>query len=175
MMKNQNYFVFAVMIAIIVPVTIGSIYFINMYKKRGSGVYISNLITENEILILGDLELDNLTNKKEQVHSLDLVVKYTYGVSEVQNYNIYLDEVFLKPGISLKKIKWDLLMLDEDDNKYLQLDFGDFDELVNGKLSISPNIQIGKGHTQRFKLNYYYNSEDEIFNRTDFYAKVILE
>ena len=60
-MKNQNYFVFAVMIAIIVPVTIGSIYFINMYKKRGSGVYISNLITENEILILDNRDIKHLS------------------------------------------------------------------------------------------------------------------
>ena len=174
MMRTQNYFVFAVMIAIIVPVAMGSIYFISMYNKIGSEKYLSSLSSKKEILILGDIELGSIQNTRNNPHVSDLVVKYTYGENDISDYNIYLDDVKIATDIDPIKIKWELYMLDEDDSKYLEIKFGNMEDLLNGKINISPNLQIGKNKTQRFRLCYYYNST-ELDKRVDFSAKVILE
>lgn len=172
MVKNQNYFVFAVMIAIIVPIVIASLYFINIYNKRDTGQYLSSVQKKAEVLVLGDIELNEI---KASPTSRELLVKYTYGENQVNEYSLCLEDIKLDNTLNPKQVKWELYMYDDTSKKYLELSFGNGEKSNLGKLCVSPKIQIGKGETQKFRLDYYYNFDETESNNKSFYAKIILE
>lgn len=170
-MKTQNHFVFAVMIAIIIPLAMGSIYFISIYNKRNLGENIQTVAFNDDVLILGNIEIKKIADSKFESM---LVVKYPFGESEISDYSIYLKDINFDSTIDPKKIHWELFMLDEEDDTYLKLQFGNMEKIENGKLKISPNLQIGNGKTQKFRLDYYYETF-EINKDYNFYAKIVLE
>ena len=157
MMKTQNYFVFAVMISILIPIAIGSIYFIDVYNKRGEKDYLSKANNLDEVLILGDTDLSSISNNE----SSDFLVKFTYGKNNIRKFKIVLNNLNFQNNDYLKNIKWKLMMYDESTNEYLGLKSGNFEMIKNSKLDISPLIYIELGKTQKFKFVYNLNIPNE--------------
>lgn len=176
MMNNRNYFVFAVMIAIIIPIAIGGLYFADMYNKRGARDYLSQ-VDNQETLILGDIYLNSIFKTKDFDDSgfSEFIVKYTYGDANVRGYSIVLDNIEYPENLLQKNFKWKLLMYDGESDKYLGLKSGDFDLINNQKIVISPLIYIEKGKTQKFKLFYYYESDEKETKNIDFKAELKIE
>lgn len=161
MMNNRKFFTGAVIIAFVVPLVMGGIYFSSVYKYKGNSEYVSSLEDSKELIVIGDkkIDSDNLKIlKNEQVQAgnmLEFFVKYSFGPRSFDNYRVTLNEVSISPNVEAERVKWSLALYDKNKQKFKFIDKGTFKDYKFEHFTIGPNINIGLGELQKLRLYYY--------------------
>lgn len=181
MMNNRTYFVFAVIIALIVPLMIATIYFVNLYQNNGPTKYISKLADNRELLILGatdigEIKAISLADKDYLAGNVnEFVVKYASGNDDVVDYTIRLKDIVTSAELDPKHLKWRLCIYDANEETFVPLSMGSLETIEDSSVTISPSVNIALGDIQKYRLYYYLSYEEVIYRNVTFKAKIALE
>jgi len=158
-MMNERNFLFAVIIALIVPIAFDIAYFIRQDMNKENSNYVYKRKEGRELLLLGSDRLDN-TNSN---HTLDFEVYYVSGDKKYETYKIFLDDIEILSNDKDTQIRWILSMYDVVSKEYFDFATGLIGDEDIEKLVISPGISIAKDEMQLFRL-YYYIVESQFLN-----------
>lgn len=166
-MKSEKIFKTSIVIALVVPLIIGFIYYRGIRK-----VYLANKVS-----ITKQADPEIVYNKKNKIDGIDGVAivdsnyknashfdfNVTYSDPNFGNteYDLYLKNVSFSENINPANLKWRLTEFNYEKNEYEVIFFGDFLKLEEGKINIGKDIPIGKDNFQKFRL-YYYISFDSL-------------
>lgn len=167
-------FVVAVLIALIVPVLIGSIYFVNNYKMTKNSRYVYESKSSRELLLLNNYKIENM-ELNNSVNQIDFEVAYTSGENEYETYHIELSNIHFEPRFNSVVVKWILSMYDEVKNQYFEFSTGTFDRKSHESVPISPSISIALGDSQSFRFRYYVLDGMDSDKLVQLNAELVLE
>ena len=91
-MKDRNRFVLAVIVALVIPLIFGGLYFYDMSSKRGSNGHIAKFENVKELLVFGDKEIRNIggnvlrDDQYEQANKIEFEVDYASGLNACTAY-----------------------------------------------------------------------------------------
>lgn len=166
-MNDRSYFVVAVIIALVVPMIFGSIYFFKMKNLKDNTRYVTMLKDKPDIVLEGKntIDVENLDfNEKEILFS----VQYVRGETDNLSYSILFDDVEFESANST--IEWSLYILNDETNDYMVYNSGTIDRKTSKRKVIGSNIQTKFLKTQKFKLKYSSTG-----NITRFKTNIVLE
>ncbi len=166
-MNDRSYFVVAVIIALVVPMIFGSIYFFKMKNLKDNTRYVTMLKDKPDIVLEGKntIDVENLDfNEKE----ISFSVQYVRGETDSLNYSLFFDDVEFESTNST--IEWSLYILNDETNDYTILSSGTIDRKTSKRKVINSNIQTKFLKTQKFKLKYSSTG-----NITRFKTNIVLE
>lgn len=169
-MDNRTYFVVSVTIALVVPVIIGYANFSQIYKTKNSNNYLSGLVEQKELVVLGDKNISNDELRSadplepKEVNEVDFQVVYASGEPDHIEYQMSIEDVQLSPNIDYEDLEWEVLKYDESKDSFVSINRGNFDRLVDGNMSIGSNMNITKGDKQDFIFRYFFNDNNK-YNR----------
>lgn len=136
MMESRKFFLSAVIVALIFPIIISSVYFMHMSRTNQRGEYITRLENGTDLEMVGDNKFDNISGIKDgdftKGTKLEFMVKYFSGKEHVLNYSINIDISKLPRNMSGKEIFWQLLYFDDVSNSYLPIKTGNLENSVDG-------------------------------------------
>ena len=180
-MESKKIYKISIIVAVIVPLTIGFIY----YKD------ISSKVLQNKIDLSNQAKPEIVFNKKNKIEGIDGVAipdsnyqsasYFDFNVTYIdQNYgnnefDLYLKNIRYSDNINPSNLKWRLAQYNFETKEYDVIFFGDFSKAVNGELQIGTSIPIGKDNFQKYRL-YYYISYDYVdknnYSDSNFYADI---
>lgn len=179
MMKRQE-FVLAVIVALVVPVIFGCVYYREMYEERGSNEIISKL-DDTEVFFLGDKKIDGgnlvelLNEDFKSAPYIDFSIKYAKGKLPFFNYTIAMDEISVSRPEELKNVKWVLAQYDEENKKYLAIREGTLKDISERKTLLFSNTSVTLGELQQYRLYYYYDGKLSSDLKCVLYGRIVLE
>ena len=183
-MKKRLYFIVAVVIALVLPIIFGGIYFVDLYKEVSEKQSLASLDNKPEIFYssseimteLEDVMIDD--DNYEEANYYEFEISYTNAEKITQYYSLYLTNMSLSDTIDPLTFRWRLFMMDQNTAEYRQLASGNFANWTSNYLKISPSIKIGLNNIQRFRLYYYLVNDGNISNNyagSTFKAKIEVE
>lgn len=168
MMKDREYFVVAVTIAVLVPCIIGSFYFSNLYGKHVNTKVVSLLDGKDDIGILGENIIDTSLIKNEE-YVYDFEVRYLSGKSKVRDFSLVLKDI--NPTWKIGGVRWKLETYDEF-GESTPLSSGYFEESEDITLINGINIRLGED--KRYSLSLVYET-DYMYTLASLNARIVLE
>lgn len=180
MMNSRDYFVSAVIIALVVPLVIGGIYFVDVCEQRGKNTYIAKLDGMRDLILIGETEVKNfnpvnlINDDYNKANYIEFEVKYADGEDEFTRYDVNIEKIDFSPNVEPEDISWKLLQYDSTIKDYKVIETGNF---LSGsaKLKLTDSIDIGLNDRQKYRLYYYVASRDNNYNRGKIYANVTIE
>ncbi len=175
-MKNNTYFVSAVTIAFLIPIVIGTFYFIKVSKYHNSN-YLTNLNTD-EIVLIGEnvISKNKLKNIEKSLYQegnmTEFMVIYTDGNKDQANYGLYLKSINISPNIDLNDINW-ILTQSENKKDYEIVNSGTFDDLKENEIFLG-TFELNRGESKNYKLYYFLNPVEES-SQGSLEANIVLE
>lgn len=166
-MKSKTYFIGAVSISLLLPVIFGFIYFKDLYDTKNENTKVASLYNRPEIIYTQSEKITKIENviieERDYLNaaSYEFEVTYTKGQNPTSLYNLILDDIYLSEDIEKSKLKWKLLFLDYNTNKYIEINSGSLENVQNNFLNISNNTQIGINNIHRYKFYYYFSTDTE--------------
>lgn len=136
MMETRRFFLSAVIVALVFPLIISSVYFMHMSRTNQRGEYISRLENRVDLELLGTSKFDNINGIKDgdftKGTKLEFMVKYFSGKEQVLNYSINIEQLDLPKNVNGKEIFWQLLYFDDVSNTYLPIKTGNLENSLDG-------------------------------------------
>lgn len=175
-MKDRTFFVWAVFIAVCVPVVLGSGYFYFVSQDRGSNSTIASLENKRELVLFGDTTIEEISDEiiedenYKLANSIDFEVDYASGPDPISVYRLILRDVRLDRYLDGSSVSWSLFILNIDEEEVAQVANGTFKEADENFLLLEAPIAITDTH--RYRLYYYLN--EEVKNKKIF-ARVAVE
>lgn len=164
MMNDRKEFVLAVIVALIVPIVIGTMYFFEMTKKMGSNEFIAKLADVKELALFGRTAINETfvspIEDKDYINGsvLDFEVDYASGKDEIATYEIELMDIKSSQKIDFISVRWRLLKYDEQKEKFESIATGNFssdsDEIV-----LIENERLLLKDSHKYRLYYYINRD----------------
>lgn len=167
MMNNKTYFVIAVIVAIVLPLIFGGIYFKDLYKKSELVASISKIKERPEILYTEANSITKLDDvailDKDFLNSNNYSFQVVYPKSSelVTYYSLYLDNIKLSSNIGSSKFKWALMRYDSSKSEYVSIATGDLSKLDNQKILLKDSLQIRLNSVHQYKLYYWLSYSEE--------------
>lgn len=175
-MNDRKEFVLAVIVALVIPLLIGGVYFYKMSIIKGSNNILARLIDKKEMILFGDksIELGDSTALKdddyENADFLEFEVLYASGPEANDSYKLQLKNILNPEGINLNYVSWVLVRVDGSVQTFVSR--GNL--VSNGKLDLNPLVNINLGETHHYRLYYYFNREIKD-NSVSLTAKLAIE
>ncbi len=169
-MNDRSYFVVAVIIALVVPMIFGSIYFFKMKNIKDNTRYVTMLKDKPDLVLDGktSIEDDSVDAKVEEIK---FSVQYVRGEKQSAKFNLYFENVELFE--SSNGLEWQLYVYDEITNNYILYNSGSLNNKSLKKVILGSNISIDFLSNKKFKLNYSLN--DDKGNVEIFKSDIVLE
>lgn len=146
-MRNDKYFIESVIIALVVPIVIGAIYFRKLYVEYNVINPIIAMDAPIEIVYYGNEIIDGkLTKNNDLIYNFD--IKYDNGKFYKQMYSIYLKDL----SVSDNSINWVLF------KNNINIAAGVLDYTTN-KILIVPNEEISMNEIAKYELRFYTSNE----------------
>ncbi len=166
-MKDRNFFVLAVVIAVGVPVILGCVYLFYMEREYGSNEMIAKLADKREMVLLGDTQISSRFEDKEFV---DFEVDYASGVEPVTLYDLVVKDLNLSRGVDGRDFSWRLERFSEGSGTYGYVASGNFK-------GIEETVSLGKYHiaiTDAHRYRLYYQANEKVKDKKLF-ARIAVE
>lgn len=169
-MNDRSYFVVAVIIALVVPMIFGSIYFFKTKNIKDNTRYVTMLKDKPDLVLDGktSIEDDSVDAKVEEIK---FSVQYVRGEKQSAKFNLYFENVELSE--SSNGLEWQLYVYDEITNNYILYNSGSLNNKSLKKVILGSNISIDFLSNKKFKLNYSLN--DDKGNVEIFKSDIVLE
>lgn len=167
-MNDRSYFVVAVIIALVVPMIFGSIYFFKMKNLKDNTRYVTMLKDKPDIVLDGQCIIND-ENIDSVEREIAFSVQYVRGEADSLNYNLFFNDIEFEGTSSI--IEWSLYILNDETNDYTVYSSGTIDKKTSKRKRITTNISIAFLKTQKFKLKYSTNDG----NVNKFRTNIVLE
>ena len=180
-MRNEKIYKISIIVALVVPITIGLIY----YKD------ISSKIIQNKINLSHQEKPEIVYEKNDKIEGIEGVAildsnysnaaYFDFNVTYMdQNYgnnefDLYLKNIKYSENIDPSSLKWRLTKYNYESNEYDVIFFGNFSKVQEGRLNIGKSIPIGKDNFQKYRLYYYIsysNLDKKDYSDSEFYAEI---
>lgn len=166
-MKDRNRFVLAVIVALVIPLIFGGLYFYDMSSKRGSNGHIAKFENVKELLVFGDKEIRNIggnvlrDDQYEQANKIEFEVDYASGLNACTAYSISASIFKRYKDTFPENVSWRLLKFEEKMNDYKTVAMGNF-ESVDGIVQLGPSQELCLMEEAKYRLYYYLNNETNV-------------
>ncbi len=167
-MNDKSYFAVAVIIALVVPMIFGSIYFYRMSSLKDGNRYVATLKDTPDLVLSGKFSIDEKRLPTEE-KTTEFTVQYVRGETDKLDYTLYLNDIELES--SNASITWNLYLYDETENKFFVYDSGTINRDTSKKIVLGNHIRAKFLGSQRFKFSYLSDLEEE----AKFSAELVLE
>lgn len=163
-MKNRKDFVLAVIVAFGVPLLLGSVYFCDMYSKRGANNHIARLEEFRELLVFGDKDIRNMKglvlseDDYESAEHIEFSVDYSSGPEKCTQYGVYLNVSRRSTKTDYENVAWRLIKFDKERGDYVSVMAGNL-ENERGLVKLADGERLCLTEEAKYKL-YYYLKED---------------
>lgn len=167
-MNDKSYFAVAVIIALVVPMIFGSIYFFRMSALKDGNRYVATLKDTPDLVLSGKFSIDEKRLSTEE-KTTEFTVQYVRGETDKLDYTLYLKNIEFEGNSA--SLDWSLYMFDEIENKYFVYDSGTINRDTSKKIVLGNHIQAKFLGSQKFRFSYLSDKEEE----AKFSAELVLE
>lgn len=143
-MRKDGYFIMSVIIALVVPVLIGAIYFKSLYDKYVVLSPITKMDAPIELIQYGE-NIINVELSSENNFSYDFDINYNGGIYDSQTYSIFLNII----TISRDNINW---LLKKDGSLVSSGSLGD---IIDNRILLLGNEKIERNEKNSYELQFY--------------------
>lgn len=171
-MKSEKVYKTSIIVALVVPITIGLIYYVGIRNTYlANRVSISKqanpeIVYNKQDVIEGIEGVAISDNNYKHAKHFDFNVTYSDPNFGNTDFELYLKNIKYSDYINPSNLKWRLAEYNYETNEYDVIFFGDFSKINDDMINIGKQIPIGKDNFQKYRL-YYYISYDSL-DKTDY-------